>query len=182
MLNGSGEYGFWLSARAGARPEEADRLRVQVTDRATGALVYDNQPGAGERLDPVPELAGGSIVVHASSESRQELRTEASSEVFVPMTYALRGNWPNPFRSRTTISFDLPRRSWVRLEIYDVAGRRVRRLADREMPAGRSELQWSGRSEDGMPAGSGVYYCRFRARPAEGGEEFVQVARMIWLR
>jgi flagellar hook assembly protein FlgD len=51
----------------------------------------------------------------------------------------------------------------VRLDIYDLAGRRVRRLADAEYPAGLHSLVWDGRNDHGLSVGSGLYLYRWTA-------------------
>jgi len=48
----------------------------------------------------------------------------------------------------------------VQVNIYDVAGRRVRTLADRIFPAGEAKLVWDGTSDDGDKVGRGVYFVR----------------------
>lgn len=70
---------------------------------------------------------------------------------------------PNPFRTQTRFSFELRYPDRVVLSVHDVSGRLVRRLADGERPAGRSELVWDGRDDGGAQAAAGVYYFRLRA-------------------
>ncbi len=78
--------------------------------------------------------------------------------------FRLEPNRPNPFRSATTISFDLPAESRVRLAVYDVRGRIVRRLVDGEtLPAGRHNVSWGGLEEGGRISAPGVYYYRLEA-------------------
>jgi hypothetical protein len=73
---------------------------------------------------------------------------------------ALAPNHPNPFSGGTTLSFSVARNSEVSLEIFDLAGRRVRRLVATTMPAGRHAMHWDGRDERGAPAASGLYHAR----------------------
>ena len=75
--------------------------------------------------------------------------------------YALHANYPNPFNPQTTIEFELPRHDFVRLEIYSVSGAKIKTLATRFYPAGRSRVVWDGTLQNGLPAPSGVYLCRF---------------------
>ncbi len=65
------------------------------------------------------------------------------------------GNSPNPFRGRTTITYELARPEHVRLSVWDVAGTRVATLVDEALPAGRHEHRFTA---DGLP--SGVYFVR----------------------
>jgi subtilisin-like proprotein convertase family protein len=81
----------------------------------------------------------------------------------LPAATRLIGNAPNPFNPRTTIAFDLARPGPVRLEIFDVKGRLVRRLVDRSFAAGRHSLVWDGRDESQSEAASGVYFARLLA-------------------
>jgi PKD repeat protein len=67
-INGSGTFGFLLTATDGQLPGGggADKFRIKVWATATGAVVYDNVAGAGD--DPAsasPQvIAGGSITIH----------------------------------------------------------------------------------------------------------------------
>ena len=65
-VNGGGSYGFLLTAIDGAVSGGGgtDRFRIKVWDVATGAVVYDNQRGAGEDSDASTALGGGSVVIH----------------------------------------------------------------------------------------------------------------------
>ena len=70
---------------------------------------------------------------------------------------------PNPFSSRTTIVYELPVSSVVKLRIYDVAGRRVATLVDGSKRSGRHVVTWDGRGHDGSVAASGLYFARLEA-------------------
>jgi subtilisin family serine protease len=65
---------------------------------------------------------------------------------------------PNPFTSGTSIYFALPEASPVRITVYDAAGRRIRRLVDGALPAGRHQVTWDARSESGVAVAGGVYF------------------------
>ncbi len=79
------------------------------------------------------------------------------------MPLALHQNSPNPFNPSTTISYYLPERMRVRLDVYDVSGRLVARLADGEQERGDRVARWDGRGMHGERASSGVYYYRLQA-------------------
>jgi len=55
---------------------------------------------------------------------------------------------------------DLPSLVSPRLIIYDIAGRRVRTLAEGQAIQGRHEFQWDCRDLQGAPVASGVYFAR----------------------
>jgi choice-of-anchor B domain-containing protein len=86
-----------------------------------------------------------------------------ASETTPDASFQLEQNFPNPFNPSTRIPFELTRGGRVRLDVYDVAGRRVRAVVDRELPAGLHEAEWDGRAAAGRSAASGVYFYRMRA-------------------
>jgi len=81
----------------------------------------------------------------------------------MPLEYSLSQNYPNPFNPVTRLTYTLPQAGPVRMEIFNVAGQKVRTLVDRVEPAGRHILTWSGRNDDGVEVSSGIYFCRFQA-------------------
>ncbi len=70
---------------------------------------------------------------------------------------------PNPLHPSTRLQFELAGAADVKLEIYDAAGRLVRALVDRALPAGAHEATWDGRGAGNERVGSGVYYARLKA-------------------
>jgi glycosidase len=75
-----------------------------------------------------------------------------------PDAFALQQNYPNPFNPVTVISYQLPGREYVRLNVYDLLGRLVATLADGEQSAGHHIAEWDARAH-----ASGVYFCRLQA-------------------
>ena len=72
-------------------------------------------------------------------------------------------NHPNPFRSGTTIEFELSAGAMVRLEVFDAQGRRVARLADSYLLPGPHRVAWDQRVASGLLAAPGVYIYRLTA-------------------
>jgi photosystem II stability/assembly factor-like uncharacterized protein len=77
------------------------------------------------------------------------------NDLFMPLTYSLMQNFPNPFNPQTTITFDLPEGAHVRLCVFDVLGREVAILADEHRAAGGHSVQFEAH---GLT--SGVYFYR----------------------
>ena len=73
---------------------------------------------------------------------------------------------PNPIAGFAKIRFILPAEGWARLAIYDVAGRRVRTLAEGTFPAGPHVANWDGRNDRGAPLPAAVYFGRLESRGA----------------
>lgn len=88
-----------------------------------------------------------------------------------PTDFALSQNYPNPFNPSTTISFELPERSEVSLQVFNALGEMVHLLAKGTSDAGRHSVTFNATN---FP--SGVYFYRLQAG------EFVQTQKMVLLR
>ncbi|MEP0548711.1 MAG: T9SS type A sorting domain-containing protein [Rhodothermales bacterium] len=84
----------------------------------------------------------------------------ATEDGATPGAFALRPSYPNPFEHTSTVEFDLPQRAHVTLAVYDVTGRRVATLVDRELEAGTHRATWDAA---GMAAGTYLYRMQARA-------------------
>jgi hypothetical protein len=64
-INQGGSYGFLLTAIDGDLPggDGTDRFRIKIWDKASGLVVYDNQMGAGDSVDPTTVLASGGVSI-----------------------------------------------------------------------------------------------------------------------
>ena len=68
--------------------------------------------------------------------------------------------FPNPFNPQTTIAWELPTAGQFRLDIFDIAGRHIRRLREGTSPKGPGQTQWDGRNDRGNVVAAGMYYFR----------------------
>ncbi|MFH1568615.1 MAG: LamG-like jellyroll fold domain-containing protein [Gemmatimonadota bacterium] len=94
----------------------------------------------------------------------------------VPDTYELSPNYPNPFNPTTGIGYGVPEDSFVTLEVYNVAGQRVRTLVAGQRTAGYHRVVWNGLDDSGRSLGSGVYLCRMVSG------SFVQTQKMVMMK
>jgi probable HAF family extracellular repeat protein len=77
----------------------------------------------------------------------------------LPLEVRFAGSRPNPVVARAAFDFDLPALSRAHLELFDLAGRRVRELADGWFPAGRSSVAWDGLDAAGSRLRGGLYWA-----------------------
>jgi len=91
------------------------------------------------------------------------LRDTETAVAPAPAASALIGAQPNPFNPKTTIRFSLAEAGRARLEVFDLAGRRVAMLLDGPAAAGEQSIDWDGRDDAGRRLASGVYLLRFAA-------------------
>jgi FlgD Ig-like domain len=75
----------------------------------------------------------------------------------------LSANYPNPFSGETAMTLDLPADAAVNVDVFDVAGHRVRHLDLGHESAGSNAIAFDGRDDGGRPLRSGVYFYRVRA-------------------
>jgi hypothetical protein len=94
----------------------------------------------------------------------------------LPSSTQLLQNFPNPFNPTTVIRYQLAAASDVRITVFDLMGREVAMLVHDTQQPGRYETRWQGMTDAGIPASSGVYFCRLEAG------SFVRTLRMMLLR
>ncbi|MEO5618014.1 MAG: FlgD immunoglobulin-like domain containing protein [Candidatus Eisenbacteria bacterium] len=79
-----------------------------------------------------------------------------------PTTLAFLPPRPNPVDGQTRFAFDLPEPAPVALEIYDLGGRRVARVVDGVLAAGRHVVPWTPVDDAGRSIAAGLYFARFQ--------------------
>ena len=79
----------------------------------------------------------------------------------IPTVFRVSQNYPNPFNPSTSIQYDIPQLTQVSVRIYDVLGRQVAELVNKEQAPGSYTIQWNAASFT-----SGVYYCSVKAGDA----------------
>jgi len=70
---------------------------------------------------------------------------------------------PNPFFSTAAVSFELDQAGSVSIRIYDLTGRSVTSLVNRELLQGEHSFSWNGCNDSGQIASPGLYLCRIEA-------------------
>jgi hypothetical protein len=98
---------------------------------------------------------------------------EAASN-HLPETLTVQPPAPNPFRDHTTLRYALPEAQHVRVEVYDLLGRRVETLVDRRQEAGFHRASWTANGSR-RPVASGTYLIRWAA----GGEQHVEQVVLV---
>jgi hypothetical protein len=89
----------------------------------------------------------------------------------IPNSFNLRQNFPNPFNPSTSIKYDLPKNSFVKLIVFDELGREVKTLVNENQTAGTYEITFNG-----LLLPSGVYMYRLTT------ESFTQTKKMLLIK
>jgi hypothetical protein len=86
----------------------------------------------------------------------------------IPANYELSQNYPNPFNPTTNIQFSLPKNSNVKLVVYDILGRVVSQLVDKDLTAGNYKINFNASN-----LASGTYFYSLHAG------DFVSVKKLM---
>lgn len=119
------------------------------------------------------EANGGAYTTTARFDIRIDLSGTGVQDDPVPTVFSLSPCHPNPFTQGATMRLALPVPERVTVRIYDPAGRLVRTLVDRPMPAGEHRLAWDGTDGSGRRVASGVYFVRAEAGRQVGSRKVV---------
>lgn len=130
-------------------------------------------PDSGEQLLQTTwdwsELTGMSVAAINTNQSGSAGYTLRLDSV-LPDEDLLAQNYPNPFRESTRIEFSVNASKHVRVEVYDVAGRRLATLLDRTVDAGFHRVEFDGRG-----LASGVYFYRITTDESSAAKKMMLI-------
>ena len=90
--------------------------------------------------------------------------------------FSLEQNYPNPFNPTTTIKYNLPKSTTVRIEVFNILGSKVATLVNEKHSAGIHSMVWNGKDDSGNSVGSGVYFYKIST------PEFSQTKKMLLMK
>lgn len=130
----------------------------------------------GEVVRSYNVYAGDGFTITSNQVNGIRISGNLDAPLDVPSQFELRGNYPNPFNPTTNLIFDMPATGSVRVDVYDLLGRRVMSLPVQEVSAG------AGRqiALDASSLASGTYLYHLQVEAA--GESSVRVGRMTLLK
>ncbi|MDZ7310689.1 MAG: T9SS type A sorting domain-containing protein [candidate division KSB1 bacterium] len=153
-------------------PSNAQTLSVQGKVTASRFAV---QNAAVTFIDNADTTIKFSTLTDATGFYRIGLTTSVEFNINdLPDKFALGQSYPNPFSSSTVIPYQLKRNSTVRVTIYDILGREVRKFFVGSQAAGSHNMLWDGRDNFGKRVASGIYFYKLQA-----GDES-RVGKMIF--
>ncbi|MCH8494956.1 MAG: T9SS type A sorting domain-containing protein [Balneolales bacterium] len=128
-------------AIAGAQPTQSDGELLQLVIRGD-----------------ITAFSATSGKVNINEQDLDQISLSIEDEMAIPETLALHQNYPNPFNPTTTIQFDLPQSTEVRLEVFNTLGQRVALIDSGTMSAGTHTYNFNAQQ-----LSSGVYIYRLHA-------------------
>ena len=144
-------------------------------------LEVTEQLGPGYSIEKTHDggfvISTGSNIIKTDAEFNfnEDLFTEEIIEE-VPSEFKLYQNYPNPFNPKTVIRFDLPKESNVKILIYDVLGRLIKKIIDNRQDIGFKTIQWDATNNYGKKVSDGVYLYSIEAG------DFLQTKKMVFLK
>ena len=143
------------------------------TAALNSALTIKNQNFSS--TSPADTALGGAMNrLKAALDILTDVKTPADNTI---SSFALDQNYPNPFNPTTTIQYDIPVTSHVKLSIYDVLGRVVTTLVNTNQAADKYTVQWNASA-----MGSGVYFYQIDAQSQDGAKNFTSVKKLIFMK
>ena len=189
-LNGEGFWGIMPETYAEAKPVDPELLAIgqayqvfasvdeladgQIEFALNGDLLNGRLPSGcavafwnDEEWQVLPSrLSGDGAKIRADMEQQGTYRLvwgETINTVMLPNEIELLQNYPNPFNPETAISFALPQAGLVKLEVFDLMGRRIATVLDGQQDAGFHRAVWKGTNSYGVAVASGIYFYRLQA-------------------
>ena len=101
--------------------------------------------------------------MHTFWETNFPEELSAQDEAVLPIEFAMHQNYPNPFNPVTSIRYDIPSTSNVRISVYSLLGQKVKTLTNSMHQPGFYSAQWNGTNDMGSAVSSGVYICKINA-------------------
>jgi hypothetical protein len=80
----------------------------------------------------------------------------------LPSYFSLQQNYPNPFNANTEINFSLSENSDITLEVYNIAGQKIKTLAEGSFEAGPHMVVWNGQNDRNESISSGIYFYNLK--------------------
>ena len=147
-------------------------LAYVIADRSGGSNIRKRFPTCTIMSylswDDLPDNMTRWRFLYKCSDSTRMISLNAANGVIVSVRakennvdldqFTLYQNYPNPFNPTTNISFTLLKSSFVSLKIFDVTGREITTIINKEMSAGYHICQWNA-----INSSSGIYYYRLVA-------------------
>jgi peroxiredoxin len=158
------EYPLLINGGNVANDYQVTYDRSMVIDQQ-GIIRYYGGTHSAHKWDEIRDVIDGLLTT-----------TNLEKNDLTPVTFEIKGNYPNPFNPSTTIKFSVDQTQKVKLQIYNITGQLINTLVEGTFGAGSFEAEWNGRDSFNRTVGSGVYFARLQ------GENLTKVHRLVLLK
>ncbi len=106
----------------------------------------------------------------------------AKQKEALPDHFELAQNFPNPFNPTTMIRYALPQAGKVRLEVFNILGKKIRTLVRGYQTAGSYEVGWDGKDNTGFSVSNGIYIYQIIVSSDNSGINFRKQRKMVLIK
>tara|TARA_Y100001958_G_C20944830_1_gene349768 strand:- start:5 stop:694 length:690 start_codon:yes stop_codon:yes gene_type:complete len=99
-----------------------------------------------------------------------------ANDISTPLKFSLHQNYPNPFNPNTKIKYDIAKQGNVSLSIYDIKGRKIISLVNKQQDVGSYSVLWNGKDKFGNVLPGGIYIYRINS------DSFMDTKKLIFLK
>jgi hypothetical protein len=136
-------------------------LETNETQTIIAALVFARGDNSLESIEKAREKL---IEVRAFYKSNFKYEIVGLNDAnMIVENFDISQNYPNPFNPSTKMNISVPQRTYLKIEIFDVLGRKIRTLINQEVKAGKIEVTWNGKNNFGNKVASGNYIVMMKA-------------------
>ena len=97
-----------------------------------------------------------------------------------PNDYIVYPLYPNPFNPQTNLKFDISQNSFTTIKVYNILGKEITTLLEKEMSPGNYSISWEAKDSDGKLIPSGVYLIRFST--IDGTSNYTKTLKALLLK
>ncbi len=137
-------------------------MQFETTFGVVGQILTDAGVGLGQAVTVYHRVIASDGTASTEGPAASVVLTRDAitntDAIGVPTEFALHGNFPNPFNPTTTLRYDVAEAGLVKLEVFDMLGRKVATLVNNNQPVGRFSVSF-----DAVNLSSGVYLYRLEA-------------------
>ncbi|MFH2048799.1 MAG: T9SS type A sorting domain-containing protein [bacterium] len=158
------QYNLWIREVSNEGEKIFYAIRVPIGDNQSHILTPDWNDFQDDSIMIFIDydfdmVIDDSVIVHGDF----LLDVDDEHGSILPYKFELSQNYPNPFNPITTISYSLPRKSDVLIEIFNILGQKIVTLINETKPAGEYQINWDGDDSNGHEVSTGIYLYRFNA-------------------
>ncbi len=147
-------YGFEIEKKSGNAYQVLGFVPLNSQQERQAYSFTENNPGAGEHTYRLK------VIDHDGSFA---YTTPIHIQTAGPDKHYMSQNYPNPFNASTLIRYQIANRANVNISVFNLLGKKIATLVDREHPAGYYQINWQGTDFHNLPVATGIYIIEFRA-------------------
>jgi hypothetical protein len=151
----------------------------EVGSNYYGAIMYDllNDGNFQIHISMNHILYQQNIFRHMTRIYKPDSTTSANiDDDLIPNSTVLYQNYPNPFNPTTELKFEMSQLSNISIKVYNILGKEITTLLEKNLPAGEYIIQWDGKDNKGNLLPGGVYFIQMKAG------EYRQTIKTIFLK